>query len=82
MLSNEIAIKLGIQRALNIGAGALEEIFRNPQLMTTKDAVDLLFKAMKSQDSRIGAVAKIRKDNREQTAFQKAFDKASYSDNE
>ena len=80
LLASDVATKLGIQRALNIGATSLERLMVNPELMTVKDAADLLFKAMKAQDSRIGAVAKIRRDRREETAFQKAFDRASYSD--
>lgn len=73
LLSNEVATQLGIQRALNIGAGRLKEILDNPQLMTAKDAIELLFKAMRAQDSRIQAVSKIREDTRKQTAFEQAF---------
>lgn len=81
-LSNEVATQMGIQYALNIGAAALEELMANPQLMTTKDAIDLLFKAMKAQDSRIGAVAKVKQDDRRQAMFQRAFAQAAYGQND
>ncbi len=80
LLSNEMATQLGIQRALNIGASRLKEILENPQLMTAKDAIELLFKAMKAQDSRIHAASKIREDNRQQTMFEQAFIEAVSSD--
>ncbi|MFA6520435.1 MAG: hypothetical protein WCT44_02385 [Candidatus Paceibacterota bacterium] len=78
LLGNDVATRLGIQRALNIGSARLGEIMENPQLMTTKDAVELLFKAMKAQDSRIHAIGKIREDTREQGRFDRLFDEAAY----
>ncbi len=78
LLSNEIASQLGIQRALNIGAERLKELLENPQLMTAKDAIDLLFKAMKAQDSRVNAVAKIKQQSRKEIEFEKSFNDAAY----
>ena len=78
LMSNEMATQIGIQRALNIGAERLKEIMENPELMTPKEAIDLLFKAMKAQDSRIGAIGKIREDNRQEEAMQRAFKDAAY----
>ncbi|MFA5792171.1 MAG: hypothetical protein WC884_04025 [Candidatus Paceibacterota bacterium] len=80
LLSNETATSLGIQRALNIAADRLIEIMENPQLMSAKDAVDLLFKAMKAQDSRIHAIGKIREDNRKEDMFERVFSEVAYSD--
>ena len=81
LASNQVATELGIRRALNIGADRLKEILANPQLMTAKDAVELLFKAMRAQDSRINAISKVRKDTREEERFQRAFDEAAYGGN-
>ena len=80
MMTIQQATSLGIQRALNIGAARLKQIMENPELMTAKEAADLLFKGMKAQDSRIHAVGKIREDNREQEKFDRAFDAASYGE--
>jgi len=81
LANNQVATQLGIQRALNIGADRLKEILANPQLMTAKDAVELLFKAMRAQDSRINAISKIHKDTREEEKFQRVFDEAAYGYN-
>jgi len=78
MLSNDIATRQGIQSALNIGANRLRELNDNPQLMTAKDAIDLLFKAMKAQDSRVAALGKIKADSREEEKFNREFNKAAY----
>ena len=82
LLGNDVATRLGIQRALNIGSARLEEIMLNPQLMTTKDAVELLFKAMKAQDSRIHSIAKIKEDTRKQSEFEQLCDMAAYGGRE
>lgn len=78
MMSNKEATDKAIGLALNIGAERLRELQENPQLMSAKEAVDLIFKAMKAQDSRIHAVGKIREDNREQEKFDRAFGNAAY----
>lgn len=78
LLTNSEATSKGIQMALNIATDRLQQIMENPQLMTAKEAIDLLFKAMKAQDSRIHAVGKIREDNREQEKMDRAFAGAQY----
>jgi hypothetical protein len=78
MLSNQEATAQAIQRALNIGNDRLKQIMENPSLMTAKEAIDLIFKAMKAQDSRIHAVGKVREDNREEEKMQRAFDNSAY----
>lgn len=79
MLSNKEATTQAIQKMLNIGNARLNEIMENPQLMTAKEAIDLVTKAMKAQDSRIHAIGKVREDNREEEKLNRAFDDASYS---
>lgn len=76
-LTNQEATQRGIQAALNIGAARLRQLQQSPELMTPKEAADLLFKAMKAQDSRIHAIGKIREDSREQEKFDRAFDESA-----
>lgn len=80
LLSNEKATALAINRALNIAVNRLQEIEKNPQLLSHKDAIDLFFKAMKAQDSRIHAVGKIREDSRKEDAFERAFTRNAYGE--
>lgn len=80
LLSNHAATAAGIQRALNIGMQALEEIEKGKGLMSTKERADFLFKAMKAQDSRIHALGKVREDSREQMKFDRAFGESSFDD--
>lgn len=78
MLSNQQATQAGIQAALNLGGQALLELLQNPQLLTPEKRADIMFKAMKAQDSRIHAIGKVREDDREQKKFDRAFDNAAY----
>mgnify|MGYP001574176003 CR=1 FL=1 len=78
--SADLATREGIARALNIGYEALQEIIENPNLSNPLDRADLLFKAMKAQDSRVIAAAKVNKERRETQKFNRMFDAASYSD--
>lgn len=78
--SADVATREGIARALNIGYDALLEIIENPNLSNPLDRADLLFKAMKAQDSRVIAAAKVNKERRETQKFNRMFDAASYSD--
>lgn len=78
LMNNQVATSTGIQRALNIGSDRLQQIMDNPELMSAKDAIDLLFKAMKAQDSRIHAIGKVREDNREEEKLNRAFSDAAY----
>lgn len=76
MMTNDAATQLGIRAALNIGAKALESLLADPEAlmnMSVKERTELLFKAMKSQDSRIHAVGKLKEDGREQAKFDRAF---------
>lgn len=78
MLSNQMATASLIQKALNISEEAAQKLIENPELLTTKERVELGLKAMKAQDSRIHAVGKLREDNREQERFDRTFADASY----
>lgn len=81
LLSNEIATQTGINAALNIGNKALMDLVNDPRAMaklSPKDRADLLFKAMKSQDSRIHAIGKIKQDNRDEARFNRAFAQDGY----
>ena len=78
MLSNQEATAKSLSLALNIGMDRLQAILENPQMMTAKEAVDLVFKAMKAQDSRIHAIGKVREDNREEEKMDRAFADGAY----
>jgi hypothetical protein len=80
MLNNKEATASAISKALNIGNTRLKEIIENPQLMSAKDAIDLVFKAMKAQDSRIHAIGKVHEDNREEFKLEKAFADQAYNE--
>lgn len=73
-----VATREGIARALNIGLEALQEIIDNPHLVSSEKRAALLFQAMKAQDSRIAATAKVRHDVREQVKFNKMFSRAAF----
>lgn len=80
LLSNEEATQKGIKAALSIGASALQEIADNPDVLKAvphEKRIELLFKAMKAQDSRIHALGKVRDDQREQAKFERTFQDAS-----
>lgn len=70
----------GIALALGIGLETLEGIAAGTVLMSAKERTDLLFKAMKAQDSRIAATRMIRQDNREQAIFENVFSDAAYQE--
>jgi len=74
--------RLGIARALQVGSDALAQILEDPESMSLAERTDILFRAMRAQDSRIVATAQIRKDAREEKAFQKVFGEAIYDDDE
>lgn len=78
VLSNQEATAKALSLALNIGMDRLQAIMENPQMMTAKEAVDLVFKAMKAQDSRIHAIGKVREDNREEEKMDRAFADGAY----
>jgi len=80
MMDSAAATRLGIARALNIGADALQEILEHPELLSHKDRARLLLEAMRAQDSRIAATARVRQDKREEIAFQSVFGDAAYQE--
>lgn len=78
-VSNNEATSKGIAMALNIGMETLRKVLENPEDLSNKERIELLFKAMKAQDSRIHAVKSIKEDNREQEKFDRTFDAGIYS---
>lgn len=78
ILNMSDATRESLAIALNIGLSTLTDIATGKVQMSAKDRVDLLFKAMKAQDSRVATAAKLRKDNREQAAFEREFGEAAY----
>ena len=84
IVSNQEATQRGISYALNLGAKFYEDLmtkYRNdPNSLTAYEQrimSDSIFKAMKSQDSRIHALGKVREDSREQAKFEHAFQDAA-----
>jgi len=79
ILSNQEATSRAINIILNIATRAAEKALINPdEFLTAKEAIELGFKAMKAQDSRVHAIGKIREDNREEEKLQRAFNDAMY----
>lgn len=84
LVTNEVATQKGISMALNLGARFYELLLQKfettPELLTEFEKrvlADSLHKAMKSQDSRIHAIGKVREDGREQAKFERAFRSAA-----
>lgn len=69
----------GIVSMLRIGLRALQEVEKNPKLMPIKDRLELLVRAMRAQDSRIGAMTQVRAAEQAVQRFQKNFSNAAYS---
>lgn len=87
LLSNEIATQKGIKSALNLGAKFYEDLWQKYQtapetltLFEQRILADSLHKAMKSQDSRIHAIGKMKEDSREQAKFERAFEGAAFKE--
>lgn len=80
MLNADEASRRGIHAMLNIGAAALEELAEHPEKLSVKERAMLLTAAMKAQDSRIQATAKVRQDQRSQVAFDHVFGEAAYAE--
>lgn len=80
MLSNQEATVALISGILNISAKAAKDIIEHPELLSTKDRLEIGMKAMKAQDSRIHAVGKLREDNREQERFDRAFSSSQFGE--
>lgn len=76
IMTNDAATQIGINAALTIGARALEELLKDPVALAAMSPAarsELMFKAMKAQDSRIHAIGKLKEDNREEQKFNKTF---------
>jgi len=80
IVSNDQATQKGIAHALNLGAKFYERIWKkfeeDPDSLSQFEqrlVADSMFKAMKSQDSRIHAIGKIKEDSREEAKFERAF---------
>lgn len=80
LLTNDEATRKLVQASLNISAQAAQDIIDNPGSVNadTLKRLEIGFKAMKAQDSRIHALGKIREDKREQDRFDRAFQEASF----
>lgn len=76
--TNQEATANLISRILNISSDAAQKLLDNPELIPLEKRIELGLKGMKSQDSRIHAIGKMREDNREQERFSRAFDNAAY----
>lgn len=70
--------QVSIAGALAVGRSAIEEILENPMKLSISERMKIFFDAMKAQDSRIRAIAEIKKDAREEKAFAKAFEDATF----
>jgi hypothetical protein len=80
ILSNQEATAKLIQSTLNVSAEASKRLLEHPEELTDTDRklIEIGFKAMKAQDSRIHAIKSIREDGREAAKFDRAFDNAAY----
>lgn len=74
--------RAGVAKAIAIGQAALEEILNNPDLIPIEKRAELLFKAMRAQDSRVIAIAAAKRSKREEQTFQHAFREAAYIDDD
>jgi len=81
-LTNAEATQKGINASLNVALLTLQELLEHPELLLKippAQRIELLFKAMRAQDSRISALKSVREDNREQARFERAFENAAYN---
>lgn len=82
LVTNAEAENEGINIALNLVLKKLKEIgddpINNSKQITLKDAVGFLTQIMKTRDSRINAIGKVKEDNRVQAKFEHAFGNAAY----
>lgn len=80
LADNATATRNLISNMLNIGADAAQELIDHPEKLSPEKRVDMALKAMRAQDSRIFAVAAVKKDKREEKAFQASFNDAAYQE--
>lgn len=72
--------KKGLALMIGIGLSALEEIAKDPSQLSARDRGLLLAAAMKAQDSRVGAIAKVKQEARDEAAFNRALNTAIYDE--
>lgn len=80
--TSEEATRQGIMKALNIGEKAMQEIMDDVSKLSPEKRAEFLFKGMRSMDSRAQATAILRKDSRDEKAFNKYFGSAAYQGDE
>lgn len=81
LLSNQQATEQGLQAALNIGSIALRDLFNDPialARMPKEKLADLMFKAMKAQDSRVHAIGRMKDDRRAEEKFNRLLNNGTY----
>ena len=67
-----------LSNILRIGADTIRQIIEDPDSLSPKDKLDLFFKAMKAQDSRMVTIAKVKREDREATRFMEKFAEQAY----
>jgi hypothetical protein len=81
LVDNETATRQGLQAALNIGMSALGQLLNDPVALaklSPEKRADLMFKAMKAQDSRVHAIGRMKDDKRAEEKFNRTFSGAAY----
>jgi len=76
--TNQEATAAIVAAALKISADALIKVLDNPESLSLKDRIALGATIMKSQDSRVRAIATVKQDKREQDKAERAFQNAAY----
>lgn len=75
-----VNVQIGVAAGIKVGSEALQEMIEHPERVPPEDRARFIFDAMKAQDSRIRAIAEIKKDAREERAFNKVFEDATYAE--
>jgi hypothetical protein len=78
--TNQEATAAIVAAALKISADALIKVLNNPESLSLKDRIALGAQIMKSQDSRVRAIATVKQDKREQDKAERAFQNAAYEE--
>jgi len=76
--TNQEATAAIVAAALKISADALIKVLNDPDSLSLKDRIALGATIMKSQDSRVRAIATVKQDKREQEKAERAFQNAAY----
>lgn len=77
--TNQEATAAIVAAALQISADALVKVLNDPNSLSLKDRIALGATIMKSQDSRVRAIATMKQDKREQDKAERAFQNAAYN---